>query len=61
MTNYIKTFIAADMATGSSEERAAAWFRENEAAIAAEAERIKTSGVPGSDLALNHPWFGAKV
>lgn len=53
---YIKALVAADMAAGNPHERAAAWFRGNEAAIAAEAERVKTSGVPGSHLALNRPW-----
>lgn len=60
-TAYIKDLIAADMATGSPEERAAAWFRENEAALSAEAEHIEKRGVPGSHLALNHPWPDAEV
>lgn len=60
-TEYIKRLVAADMATGSSQERAAAWFRENEAAISAEAEYIENKGVPGSHLALNHPWPDAEV
>lgn len=54
-TEYIKKLVAADMASGFHEGRAAAWFRENESAISAEAEQIKYRGVPGSDLALNHP------
>ena len=60
-TDYIKALVAADMAAGSPQERAAAWFRENESAIAAEAEQVKISGVPGSHLALNHPWSNAEV
>lgn len=60
-TYYIKALVAADMAAGRPEERAAAWFRENESAIAAEAELVKNSGVPGSHLALNHPWPDAEV
>ncbi|KKL82114.1 hypothetical protein LCGC14_1987980, partial [marine sediment metagenome] len=50
-TDYIKALVAADMAAGNSQDRADAWFRENEAAIAGEAEQVKTSGVPGSYLA----------
>ncbi|MFG6665041.1 hypothetical protein ACGYKB_17400 [Sulfitobacter sp. 916] len=30
-------------------------FAKNEAAISEEAEQVETSGVPGSDLTLNHP------
>ena len=60
-TDYIKALVAADMAAGNAHERAAAWFRENEAAIAEEAERVETSGVPGLHLALNHPWPDAEV
>lgn len=52
-TDYIKVLVAADMATGSPQERAAAWFRENDTAIAAEAEKIESSGGPGSHLALH--------
>lgn len=55
-TDYIKRLIAADMAAGSPQERAAAWFRENEAAISTEAQYIRDRGVSGSHLALNHPW-----
>lgn len=54
-TDYIKGLVAADMAAGSPEERAAAWFRENDAAVSAEAACLEISGVPGSHLALNHP------
>ena len=61
VTEYIKRLVAADMATGSPQDRAAAWFRENEAAISAEAEHIESKGVPGSHLALNHPWPDAEV
>lgn len=60
-TDYIKALVAADMAAGSPQERAAVWFRENESAIAAEAEQVKNSGVPGAHLALNHPWPDAEV
>ena len=60
-TEYIKALVAADIATGSPEERAAAWFRENRSAISAEAEYIEGSGVPGSHLALNHPWPDAET
>ncbi len=60
-TEYIKALVAADMAAGNAYERAAAWFRENEAAIAEEAERVEANGVPGSHLALNHPWPDAEV
>jgi len=60
-TEYIKGLVAADMANGSPQERAAAWFHENEAAISAEARHIQKSGIPGSNLALNHPWPDAEV
>ncbi|MFG6569478.1 hypothetical protein [Sulfitobacter sp. 1A13679] len=60
-TEYIKALVAADMAAGNAYERAAAWFRENEAAIAKEAEQVETSGVPVSHLALHHPWPDAEV
>lgn len=60
-TEYIKGLVAADMAAGSPGERAAAWFRENEAAISTEAEHIESRGVPGSHLALNHPWPDAEI
>ncbi len=60
-TEYIKKLVAADMATGSPQERAAAWFRENQTAISAEAEHIASRGIPGSHLALNHPWPDAEV
>lgn len=60
-TEYIKAFVAADMAAGNAHERAAAWFRGNEAAIAEEAEQVETNGVPGSHLALSHPWPDAEV
>ena len=55
-TEYIKQLIAADMAAGSPQDRAAAWLRENDAALSSEAEHIRGRGVPGSHLALNHPW-----
>lgn len=59
-TDYIKRLVAADMASGSAEDRAAAWLRENRAALSAEAEAIAAQGVPGSHLALNHPWPDAE-
>ena len=60
-TDYIKRLVAADMANGSPQERAAAWLRENEAAISSEADYIESRGIPGSYLALNHPWPDAEV
>lgn len=60
-TEYVKGLIAADMASGSEEDRAAAWFRENEAAIAAEAEYLERSGVPGAHMAMNYPLPDAEV
>lgn len=60
-TDYIKGLVAADMAAGSPEERAAAWRNENQAALSAEAQYLEASGVPGSHLALNHPWPDAEV
>lgn len=60
-TDYIKGLVAADMAAGSAGDRTAAWLRENRAALVAEAERIDRSGIPGSHLALNHPWPDAEV
>ena len=56
VTDYIQQLIAADMASGSPRDRASAWFRENEAALAAEADHLGKNGVPGSGLALHHPW-----
>ncbi len=61
VTDYIKGLVAADMAAGSPSDRAAAWFRENEAAISAEADHVENRGVPGSHLALNHPWPDAET
>jgi post-segregation antitoxin (ccd killing protein) len=61
VTDYIKQLVAADMVAGSPEERVAAWYRENESAILAEANYIKENGLPGSHLALNHPWPDAEV
>lgn len=60
-TDYIKGLVAADMAAGSAAERAAAWLAENEAALLAEATSIERGGVPGSHLALNHPWPDAEI
>ena len=47
--------VAAGIASGSPQKRAEAWYRENAGAISTEAEHIENNGVPGSDLALNHP------
>ncbi|MEL6645627.1 MAG: hypothetical protein AAFQ79_16975 [Pseudomonadota bacterium] len=60
-TDYIKGLIEADMAAGSPETRAAAWMQENASALDQEAEFIAANGIPGSDLALNHPWPDAEV
>ncbi|TGD41400.1 hypothetical protein EEB11_18650 [Pseudotabrizicola sediminis] len=60
-TDYIKRLVAADMAAGSPQERADAWLRENKDAVTVEAEHIESSGVPGSHLALNHPWPNAEI
>ncbi|WP_134679437.1 type II toxin-antitoxin system CcdA family antitoxin [Paracoccus ravus] len=40
------------MTSESAKERAAAWFRENEAALAAEAKYIEENGIPGADIGL---------
>ena len=61
VTEYIKGLVAADMADGSPEDRARAWFRENEGVLADEAAWLEDRGVPGSHLALNHPWPDAEV
>jgi hypothetical protein len=55
VTEYIKRLVADDMATGSPQERAAAWYRENAAALSDEARLIEADGVPGSHLAMNYP------
>lgn len=60
-TDYIKDLVAADMAAGTPQDRAAAWLRENRSALSAEADRIAERGIPGSNLALNHPWPDAEV
>lgn len=60
-TEYIKGLIAADMAASSAEERAAAWFHANRAAIDDEAGYLVANAVPGSGIALNHPWPDAEV
>lgn len=60
-TEYIKNLIAADMAAGSAEERATAWFHANRAALDDEAGYLEANGVPGSEIALNHPWPDAEV
>ena len=56
VTDCFKQLDAADMAAGSPQDRADAWFHENEAAISSEAQHIRNGGLPGSHLALNHPW-----
>lgn len=61
VTDYIKALVAEDMAAGSPAERAAAWFRENDAALRTEAEHIGKHGIPGSHLALHHPWPDAEL
>jgi post-segregation antitoxin (ccd killing protein) len=61
VTDYIKRLVAADMAAASPEERVAAWYLENKAAFSAEANYLEKSGVPGSRLALNHPWPDAEI
>lgn len=55
VTDYVKSLVAADMAKGSPESRAAAWFRENVEALSQEAQYIEDHGVPGAEIALNHP------
>ena len=55
VTDYLKGLIAADMASGTPEARAKAWFNENQEGIDAEAQFIKQHGIPGSDLAIHHP------
>jgi len=60
-TAYIKQLVAADMAAGSPQERSDAWFSESAKALLIEAERIKAKGVPGSHLALHHPWPDAEI
>lgn len=59
ITDYIKRLVADDMAAGSPQERAAAWYRENESALSVEARSIETNGIPGSHLALNYPGTNA--
>lgn len=61
VTDYIKGLVAADRAAGSPQERAAAWYRENAAALSLEARAIEANGVPGAHLALNHPGRNAEV
>lgn len=43
-TEYIKALVAADMAAGNAHERAAAWFRENEAKKQSGAKRAVSRG-----------------
>jgi post-segregation antitoxin (ccd killing protein) len=61
VTDYLKGLVAADIASGTVEQRVAAWYRENAGAIAAEAEFLKVNGVPGADLTLHHPRFDDEV
>lgn len=61
VTDYIKRLISADMAAGSPQERADAWYRENASALSAEARTLEVNGVPGSHLAMNYPGQDAEV
>ena len=60
-TEYIKRLVSDDMAAGSAADRAAAWRRENRAALEAEAATLTADGIPGAHLAMNHPWPDAEV
>ena len=60
-TAYIKALGAADMAAGTPEQRAAAWFLENQEALKAEADYTERHGIPGSHLALHYPEPDAEV
>ena len=55
VTDYVKSLVAADIAKGTAEERATAWYRENAEALCGEADYIKAHGVPGADIALGYP------
>lgn len=55
VTDYIKLLVAEDIAKSSPETRAAAWYRENAAALSQEAGYLREHGVPGMEFALNHP------
>jgi post-segregation antitoxin (ccd killing protein) len=55
VTDYIKRLVADDIAAGSPQERAAAWYRENASALSVEARALEENGVPGSLLAMNYP------
>lgn len=55
VTEYIKRLVAEDMAAGTPQERAAAWYRENASALSAEARALDAYGVPGSHLTMNYP------
>ena len=55
VTDYIKRLVAEDMAAGSPQERAAAWYRENASALSAEAHALDAHGIPGSHLAMHYP------
>lgn len=61
VTEYIKQLVADDMAAGSPEQRAAAWYLQNATALAAEAQALEANGVPGADIALNYPGPDAEV
>lgn len=60
-TGYIKDLVAADMAASLPEDRAAAWLQENATALQAESEALQQEGVPGSSLAMLHPWPDGEV
>ena len=57
VSGYVKDLIAADMASGSPESRAKAWLKEHADAVAEEARRIGSAGIPGADIALHYPAF----
>jgi len=49
-TAYIESLVKANTPHAGPEERTAAWYRENQDALAAEAEYIKRHGIPGQHL-----------
>jgi hypothetical protein len=55
VTELIGTLAAADLGNESSQERAEAWFHENQANIDLEATFIGAERIAGSDVALNYP------
>ncbi len=60
VTELIGTLAAADLGNGSSQERAEAWFHENQANIDLEATFIGAERIAGSDMALNYPSSNSK-